>query len=269
MNRGSYQLRIEQAARRFLYGTPFFFPVRSAYQRVFSRDKWLFWQKMASLYGEFVRPGAIVFDVGANVGLYSEVFCRLGATVVAVEPSAECCSKLRLLAPTGKVIVENCAAGADISVAKFHVCEESTMSTLSDDWMEAVSRSELHCDAKWLKTVEVPVTTLDLLAQRHGNPCFVKIDAEGYDDQVLAGMSFAPPALSFEFNLNGREVALKCLKAPVLKSGFVFNLTLGHEYSYQFESWVTGKELADFLCRFNGKQEYGEVFAKRLIPERV
>ena len=41
---------------------------------------------MDRLYGNFVRPGDLVFDVGAHVGDRVASFRRLGARVVAVEP---------------------------------------------------------------------------------------------------------------------------------------------------------------------------------------
>ena len=41
---------------------------------------------MDRLYGQFVRPGDLVFDVGAHVGDRIAAFRRLGARVVAVEP---------------------------------------------------------------------------------------------------------------------------------------------------------------------------------------
>src|SRR6201999_2762481 len=44
-----------------------------------------------------VRPGDVVWDVGANVGVYTELFCRwVGETgsVVAFEPFAESCARI-------------------------------------------------------------------------------------------------------------------------------------------------------------------------------
>jgi FkbM family methyltransferase len=230
---------------------------------MFSRDKWKFWNQMIQFYAHYIRSGDVVFDVGANIGVYAEVFSRLGATVVAIEPNSACCEKIKLIARTRKIFVENCAAGETVGTAEFHLCEENTMSTLNEQWADAVRKSELHSQAKWLNRVQVPVKTLDMLADQYGEPSFIKIDAEGYDDRVLSGVSFRPSALSFEFNVNGRDVAVACLKTPVLSQGFVFNYTMGHNFHYQLDSWVTATELADLLRTFDGPEEYGEVFARR------
>ena len=52
---------------------------------------------MDRLYREFIRPGDLVFDVGAHVGDRIASFRRLGAKVVAVEPQHAMAGILRLL----------------------------------------------------------------------------------------------------------------------------------------------------------------------------
>ncbi|HRF81237.1 MAG TPA: FkbM family methyltransferase, partial [Flavobacteriales bacterium] len=39
----------------------------------------------------------------------------------------------------------------------------------------------------WDRAIEVPVTTLDRLIDQYGRPAFVKIDVEGFEDEVLVG----------------------------------------------------------------------------------
>lgn len=217
---------------------------------------------MREFYEDLVRPGDVVFDVGANVGVYTEVFSQLGAKVVAIEPNRECCKAIRAIR-LKKIFVEECAAGREPGTAEFHLCEESTMSTVSQEWIDAVSKSELHKDANWLSTVTVPVKTLDMLAKSYGLPSFIKIDAEGYDDQVLAGMTFRPAALSFEFNRNAMDVAQRCLETPILMDGYLFNYTVGQLFSYRSENWLTGGEVFTMLEHYDLREEYGEVFARR------
>jgi hypothetical protein len=51
---------------------------------------------MDLLYGRFVKPGDLVFDIGAHVGDRVAAFRRLGARVVAVEPQPALVRTLRL-----------------------------------------------------------------------------------------------------------------------------------------------------------------------------
>ena len=51
---------------------------------------------MAALYGRFVKPGDLVFDIGSHVGDRIAAFRRLGCRVVAVEPQPAAFGFLRM-----------------------------------------------------------------------------------------------------------------------------------------------------------------------------
>ena len=259
----SAQRKLERGARDLVYGSWLFFPLRSAYQCLFSREKLALRRKMRDFYAAFVSRGDLVFDVGAQIGTYTQVFSGLGARVVAVEPDPRCSRYLRRLSRTRQVYFENCAAGDFLGRTIFHLSEVPALSTLSDDWCQATQRSPLHRDTKWLGTLEVEVITLDRLAARFGVPSFVKIDVEGYDDRVLCGMSFRPRMLSFEFNQLAPRVATRCLKAPVLANGYSFNFVRGMEMRLARESWLRIDELHELLETLAGEEEYGDVLARR------
>src|SRR5882672_1957598 len=67
---------------------------------------------MGRLYAQFVRPGDLVFDIGAHVGDRIAAFRRLGARVVAVEPQPALVKTLRLFyGRDPKVAIEATAVG--------------------------------------------------------------------------------------------------------------------------------------------------------------
>ena len=144
---------------------------------------------MHRLFGEFVKPGNLVFDVGANRGEYAEMFANLGAHVVAIEPNSEL-TQLIIKRVPGATVVQ-AAVGAAVGVADLFVGGGDGDSTLSDKYANVLR--ETHD----LRSVKVDVTTMDELASTYGQPDFVKIDVEGYEPDVLAGMSFKPQSLSF------------------------------------------------------------------------
>ena len=57
-----------------------------ALNRVFSPSECRNFREHRSLLSRFVRPGDLLFDVGANIGNKSEILLSLGARVVAFEP---------------------------------------------------------------------------------------------------------------------------------------------------------------------------------------
>ena len=254
--------RLEATARRLLLGSRVYPLLRLGYQFLFDRDRFTHRNTMRGFYSSFVRKGDLVFDVGAHVGRHAELFTDLGARVVSIEPNPSCCAQLRRLAKVRDVHVENCAAGDTPGKLKLRICEDSVISTVVEAWYEGARRSPIHQDAQWLESVDVDVVTLDQLAERYGIPTFVKIDAEGYDDHVLKGMSFRPRALSFEYNRLLPQAAECCFETPVLSSGYEFNFSRGLELKYVSENWMSGEELCKRLSDFAAEEEYGDVFAR-------
>jgi hypothetical protein len=51
----------------------------------------------------------------------------------------------------------------------------------------------------WAETITVPVIKLDDLIGKHGVPIYIKIDTEGWDAHVLAGLSQPVRYISFEY----------------------------------------------------------------------
>ncbi len=247
--------------RNALYGTKLYGPARNIYDALFDREVLRYRFRMRRFYGQFFRKGDLVFDIGANVGEYAETFSSLGATVVAAEPNPSCCESLYRLAHMRNVRVEGCAVGATPGNATLRICDHSELSTLSDEWYERSHGSETYQGVRWLDEVQVPVVTLDLLVRRHGVPVFIKIDVEGYEENVVNGMSFNPRFLSFEFSDVRREGALHCIEL-LSERGYKFNPMLGRDFVFQFPAWKSGNETIEWLASYRGKQEFGDVFAK-------
>lgn len=79
----------------------------------------------------------------------------------------------------------------------------SAKNTLSQKWVETLrgdgARFGCHHDFSGREAVET--TTLDQLISAYGMPFFIKIDVEGHEPHVLAGLHHVVPYLSFEVNL--------------------------------------------------------------------
>ena len=108
------------------------------------------------------------------------------------------------------------------------------------------------------------MTTLDALVEHHGVPAFVKIDVEGYEAEVLAGLSAPLPCLSFEITTIQRTVAVACIERLAALGRYVFNLSLGEDHVLRHDRWLPPEEMARVIAALPDTANSGDVFAKRV-----
>lgn len=132
---------------------------------------------LALVAAHVLTPGSVVVDLGANIGVTTTVMARHvpGCRLVAVEAGPSMVEELRTnLTSNGLDAVEvvHAAVGDHDGRVRFH--EASAFGHVTDD-------PEAH---------DVDALTLASLAQRCGldQLDFVKIDVEGFEPQVIAGM---------------------------------------------------------------------------------
>ncbi len=216
------------------------------------------------LYRQFVRPGDLVFDIGAHVGDRVAAFRRLQARVIAVEPQPALIKTLRLLYGRDRnVIVEATAIGRQQGAVELNVnIDNPTVSTVSNDFIAAAAGAPGWHGQAWPKRVRVPVTTIDALIARHGMPAFIKIDVEGFEAEALAGLGRAVPALSFEFTLIQRDVAHLCLERCGALGYARFNAILGESQKFAHDDWIDMDAIARWLGELPPEANSGDIYAR-------
>ena len=157
-------------------------------------------EKRRAFYSEFAVENDLVFDIGANYGNRIEPNLRNGCKVVAVEPQPECVNYLRKKYKD-KVSIENVGVGASKGVLDFHISSWSILSTFSDDFIQKTKESGRFSKSSWDKTIKVNLVTLDDLIAKYGSPQFIKVDVEGYEEQVFKGLTKKVKYISFEYTL--------------------------------------------------------------------
>jgi FkbM family methyltransferase len=220
---------------------------------------------MDRLYGRFITPGDLVFDIGAHVGDRIAAFRRLGARVIAVEPQPALVRTLKLLYGRDRAVaIEPVAVGGGEGTVELRLnVDNPTVSTASEDFMRAADGAPGWEAQAWTRTIRVPVTTLDALIARHGLPAFIKIDVEGFEAQALAGLTRPPRALSFEFTTIQRDIGLAAIERCAALGFGRYNAVLGESHALVLSDWTDAGAIGDWLRALPADANSGDVYALR------
>jgi FkbM family methyltransferase len=209
------------------------------------------------------HSGALIFDVGANDGLKTDVFLKLGARVVAVEPDQTNQEILRQkflmyrLSRKPVVIVGKALSDKEAVETMWIEKPGSAKNTLSKKWVETLKRDDERFNEhlEFGRQTTVETTSLDKLIAAHGLPFFVKIDVEGHEPSVLRGLHSAVPYLSFEVNLpefasEGQEcIEILSRLAPAGKFNYArWDYEQGLAQTWGLQTWLAAPEFLPVLA---------------------
>lgn len=177
----------------------------------------------------------LFLDIGANLGLYSAVLAARTTIpeIVAFEPDRGNRARLEETVAAngfgGRIRIEPCALGAEpgeAMIAEGPAGNRGTSRLEEGDGPGEEGRLRYP----------VPVRRLDDLVERSGARILVKIDVEGYEPQVLAGMTRLLARnrvdLQIEAFGTGYEETLRAL-------GYVKRATIANDHF-----WTGGPEIA-------------------------
>jgi FkbM family methyltransferase len=171
-------------------------------------------------------------DVGAHVGVITSKLLRYAprGAHLAVEPTPWKAERLKRLFP--RVGVHACALGARPGRANFS--ENVRRPALS-----RLARADGGASSNDIRTYEVEIKTLDMIALEAPKTGFIKIDAEGAEPDVIRGGSGLiardRPAILFEWGADEEETArLRPDPYQVLTGEFGYDV-------YSIRSFIFGR----------------------------
>lgn len=180
--------------------------------------------------GRFIGPDSHVFDVGANRGQSSENYIKLGARVVAFEPQEDLHPEIRQLCRNSpRLVIESCGLGSSEEIRRFFMTAYDQVASLREDW-EGTRIGE--------KTIKV--STLDRQIELHGLPTYCKIDVEGWELEVLTGLSEPIPIVSFEYHQSPGEIeTAKAVLARLAHLGpYSCNIRTAEQHHFLLDNFI-------------------------------
>ena len=227
-------------------------------------------KKLLKFYSRFVKKDDLCFDIGANFGRRTEIFLKLGARVVAIEPQDACMQELKKKYGNNKrVILIKKAISDNRGEEELMISDSHTLSSMSKEWIDSIKSSDMFFVStqafSWQKSAKVQVTTLNQLIKEYGKPTFCKIDVEGYEYKVLKSLSEPIRVVSFEFTPTQEFIlsAINTVEHLASIGEVKFNYSFGESISLVLNEWVGPDEISNILSNFPNKTPIsGDIYAR-------
>lgn len=202
-----------------------------------------------------LHPGNKVFDVGANRGQSAEIFLRAGCEVIAFEPQHHLHEEIsQVCKGLGKLTIEGDGLGKTKEEKTLFLTEFDQTSSFRDDW-----------DGVRIGEKTAILSTLDEKIALYGKPHYCKIDVEGWEEEVLSGLSQPIPIISFEFHTCKKE--LSKTEAVINKinnlGSYSFNIRLSGASTFHLPEFLTSEKFSSAFRESLGKNligGFGDIF---------
>lgn len=201
-----------------------------------------------------------IFDIGANIGKFTEAWLKSNQynEIICVEANPALIVLLKEKFKDNKNVIILNKLVSNVSAEKKNFIinnDHHTLSTASEDWIKTSRFSKMYENSK---QIEVETITLDDLVKEYGKPNLIKIDVEGYELEVLQGLSEKQADICFEWVDEGLIKAFECCQ-HLMKIGY-------DKFGYCFKDNYT--EFPEKYCSLDDllidseSNKWGNIFVK-------
>lgn len=213
-------------------------------------------------YSDLLEPQDLAFDVGAHIGNRSRALRAAGARVVAIEPQQPFAGFLRRTLPRDITLIEAAVGGTETEAEMAISSRHPTVSSLRTEFVSGAAEAPGFEHVRWDRTQRVRMVTLDGLIARFGLPRYVKIDVEGYEAEVLAGLSQPVAILSVEFLPGFPQLTHAVIDRLAELGDYRFNPVQGETGGFLWPEWRDGAAVKAWLGTLPADATSGDLFAR-------
>ena len=186
----------------------------------------------------------------------------LGAKVVAIEPQRHFARFLARTLPKDIALIQAAVGPRSEQAVLKASSKHPTVSSLNTDFVEQAANAPGFENVAWDKSEIVSVVTLDDIIKQHGMPQYLKIDVEGFELEVLKGLSAPISIISFEYLPGFKELSQDVISRLMTLGDYSFNVVIGERAEFAWSEWQDHNHARKWLENLEVSAKSGDVFAK-------
>lgn len=220
-----------------------------------------------AFYRELLSNQELVFDIGAHIGSRSRAMHAAGARVIALEPQAPFAQFLRWSLPKQITLIEAAVGSYQGEAGMAVSSKHPTVSSMRPDFVTDATSVAGFEHVRWDQQQIVHMVTLDDLIAQYGNPDYIKIDVEGFELEVLQGLTQPVKMLSLEFLPGFADLTHAVVDRLSELGKYRFNPVVGEQARFLWSEWGDEKSLRAWMQSQPAAANPSDLFARLESPE--